>query len=142
MIRAAILTAIQSQLTTITIANGYNTDLGARVFYWHDLPFEYGEQGALSIRDTETLIAEVNQRFHHEITIELEAVAFTDDPLMTGCNMLSDLIRCIGIDPTWGRQATQTQPTRTETIVETQGKTAIRVLLAMTVSYRSDRYAV
>ncbi|MGL5805955.1 MAG: hypothetical protein ACRC11_11010 [Xenococcaceae cyanobacterium] len=136
--RLDILLAIGSRLGEIAIANSYNTNIGGQSFYWHDLDFEYGALGAVTYRDAEEDNVEVNIRRDNQLHLEIEAIAFADDTLATGENLLSDLISAVGKDPTWGGLSTKTTIVRNEKAVETNGKTAVRVILYLDIFYRTN----
>lgn len=134
--RSDILTAVDTRLKTIAIASGYQTNIGSRVFYWQDLPFEYGETGAITFRDPAEEIVKANQFHEKTLNLEIEAIAFVTDQLAGSEALIADLIKAVGEDRTWGKLAHETRLSRTLKNFETDGKTAARVCLEIQIIYR------
>jgi hypothetical protein len=142
LIRLQILDAIETRLTQITTINGYFTDIGNLTDYWSDLPWEYGEVGAVSFNDAEEESIDVGSEQEHRLTIEIEALSFTNDPKTVGVQLLADIKRAIGIDPTWGELALKTAIVANNKNVQTQGRTVVRIAATLEIVYRTSRYAV
>lgn len=141
MKRLDILNAIESRLSVI-VANGYFTDIGNNVDYWSDLPWEYGEAGAVSFNDAEEESNDVGSEQEHNLTVEIEALSFTDDPKTVGVQLLADIKRAIGIDPTWGGLVLKTSIVANNKNVQTQGRTAVRISATLQIIYRTERFVV
>lgn len=139
-----LLNAIASRLATITTANGYETDIGLRSSYWQDWDFEYGEVGAITFRDLEEEVTEVNQFQEFLLHLEIEAVAYTSagsvSEVELGCNLQFDLIRAIGVDPTWGKLAIKTELKETAKQIQTEGKRAMNLTLSFDITYRDPKW--
>jgi hypothetical protein len=146
MIQLDILNAILVKLRTVQIANGYQTDIGNRVFYQHDLPFEYGEAGAINLMDEpEPTVTELkNNRFHSALPIRVEAIAFVNDStkLATGCNLKADIMKALTEDRNWGGLALDTIDFTTEKVFETAGSQAVRIAVNCIVQYASSDFGV
>lgn len=139
MKRHEILVAIGDRLREITIPNGYHTDIGVYTAYWVTDLTEYGSS-AVTWRDPEEETI-VNNRFHdNSLSVELEAIVFTTIPLLDGCLLLADLIKAVGVDPTWGGLAIKTDIAGNEKTVETSGQTAVRVILNLQILYRTPLF--
>lgn len=141
--RLAILTAVGIRLGEIRQSNGFQTDLGAEVTYWKDLPNEYGKGGALTWADTTTEITHANQVAIHAITIMITAVAYTSDPLSMSCAISADLLKAMGGESlkTFGQDLIAS-PISLSTEVETKGKTAVQVEAEFVLTYRTGRYEI
>jgi uncharacterized membrane protein len=133
--RIEILTQLEEQLATITAANGYLTDLGDRVFYWHDLPFEYGEEGAISFRDLEEETTLNNKFYENSLLIEVEAIAFSSEPMVDGCNLLDDLLKAT-VRSRWLDDVISIRTTGNSKDIETKGQTCLRVVVNLSINYR------
>lgn len=131
--RQQIMTAVGTRLGTITLANGYVTNLGTNVSYWHDLPLEYAQE-ALVYRDESQDYSQANRVQDCLLHVELEAVVLG---ATRAGDALSDLIRAIGVDATWGGLAVSTQLVRDEIAVETDGREVAQVLLQFDIAYRT-----
>lgn len=135
-----ILNAIAQRLAIITTSNGYQTNIGLKSSYWQDTDFEYGETGAVTFRDLEEEVKEVNQVQEFLLHLEIEAVAYSENLLAVGCHLQSDLIKAIGVDPTWGGSAIKTELKGTEKQIATEGKRAIALTLKLDIQYRESRW--
>lgn len=106
-IRQQIIDLVQARLQTITVANGYNTEIGAtKVFRWRDttpVSFSDSELPAINFRDRreksiDILMPRVQE---HELTIEADVITSTatvDDKVRAG---IADIIKAIGTDTRW-----------------------------------------
>lgn len=141
----ALLDEIGTTLAQITVLNGYQTNVGSKVVYWQDLPFDYGEVGAVTYRDPEVSSTLVNRQSQNEVRIEIEAIATTANPKATSCAIIEDIYKAVRGDETWNGLSIWTRPTETESIlkdIETQGKTAVRVQCNFVICLRSNRFEV
>lgn len=93
--------AIQDKLELISIANGYNTDIGTNVFHWRISEFSEAELPAVNIRSTnsrwETLVS-----FRHSWTVEYEIEAVAHAPTEAGAtlnDLEADLMQALGAEP-------------------------------------------
>jgi hypothetical protein len=100
--RQSIMTALQTQLETITKANGYNTDLGASVAEWRGYPTETGSMPILLMRDTEDKVANNYQYHDHDLSVELEVIASGNTVSTEMRKMLADIYDCVGANLSLG----------------------------------------
>lgn len=142
MKKLALLNAIASRLATITTANGYLTNIGLKSSYWQDWEFEYGEVGAVTFKDLEEEVAEINQYHEFLLHLEIEAVAYGENLITIGCYLQTDLSRVIGIDPTFGQLAIKTELKATSKQILTEGKRAISLILNLDITYRESLWQV
>lgn len=126
---------VGDRMGQIAIANGYATEIGLNTFYWHDLPLEYGQAG-LVYRDVEEEHAQIGCAHDNTLHVEVEGLLFTNDPGVGGNKILADIIRAIGVDPTWGGEAYDSRLNKNSTVVETDGRSAVRVLVEFDILYR------
>lgn len=104
-VRQSIVTALDTRLKTILIANGYQTNLGNQVEAWRSRDLEKGEAYFLTYRDTTNpkTQEEVAIGTHeHALTLELEALVVGGTSAATGRKMISDLLKALGVDKTLG----------------------------------------
>lgn len=130
------MTRIGDRMSQIAIANGYSTEIGLNTFYWHDLPLEY-DQAGLVYRDVEEEHAQVGRTLDNTLHVEVEGLLFTDNPGLGGNMILADIIRAIGVDPTWGGLAYDSRLNKNSTTTETDGQSAVRVLVEFDILYRT-----
>ena len=135
MIQLAILKAIEAKLKTITLNNGYLTNIGQNtVKYWHDLDFEYDKE-ALEYRDIVEETEQPNQQTENTLTVKISYFSPTENPLTLGCQVLSDLKKAC-YKETWEKNALNTKISSSNKLVETKGKTILKVCLIIQVKYR------
>ena len=138
MKRQEILSAIAQRLQTITITNGYNSDIGQKVLYWQDLPSEY-EADCVIYRDTRHEFAKKNLDFNHQLTCDLQAVLFSSEDASAA---LQDLITVVGNDDTWGKLATFSRLYMADIQLVTAGRRAIAVTLPVEIHYKTPLWEV
>jgi hypothetical protein len=140
----AILQAVSNQLQSITVANGYLTDLGLMtVNYWQDLDFEY-KANALEIRDLEEEIYHDNLAINYNLPVKISAIHVIngdDDPLIIGCNLLADMKKAFS-NPSFGESLKgihlRTLLSSSGKNIETKGKKAIKVCLLISIKYKES----
>jgi hypothetical protein len=135
MKRADIMLKVGDRMKSIAITNDYLTDIGINTFYWHDPPLEYDEP-ALVYRDVGEEHGQIGRTHDNQLHVEVEGLLFTDSPGVNGNRVLADIIRAIGKDPTWGGLAYDSRLNKNSTVTETDGKTAVRVLVEFDILYR------
>jgi len=144
MKKRQILNQLQSGLETIQVSNGYLTNAGEFVAYWGDTNQEWSTDG-INFRDVSCDVTENNPYHSHVLHLEIEAIAFTDDPLETGCDLESDIISCLSSRLNWEGYGLITQLEPESSIskeVVTAGKTAISVVVRIAITFRTDKWKV
>jgi hypothetical protein len=110
-VRTRIVEAIKARMQTILVANGYETNLGQKVFVWRATDFEPAELsagGALNIKDMACEVKEQTARIWHNIlNVELVALGASADLTDELVGKFSgDLIKACGVDRHWTEAAT------------------------------------
>jgi hypothetical protein len=138
MSRLALLQSLESQLATITTANGYSTDIGLSVGYWDTYPDDYNGPDSVSFKDLETQYERVNQRYQNKLTIEVSAFAWTTktDKITQSCQMLEDIYQCLVVEP-WDNSVIAVRPMIDSKEIQARGKQAILVEMMLEIEYRS-----
>ena len=134
-----ILTAVLARLATITVANGYLTNIGNQVTYWDVWDAEYAGPPSVTIRDTEDSSEKVNLFHKILMSLDVEAIAYTTEEtkLVDGCNLTSDLVKCLVRDLSWhvaGMIAVRRK--RVTKAIQGSGKQAIRVTVGIEIEYK------
>lgn len=133
--RIDIMTALGSQLQAIA------TDRGIPLLYWQDYPTEYGGD-AIVYRDlAEEAPIEKGNDHEHLLHVEIEGRVFNALPGLEANLMLDEISQAIASDITLGNKAIKVIFAGNETDVDTEGKTAARVLFKLDVLYRTAKYA-
>ncbi len=138
--RQSIIDAIDTQLKTILIANGYDTDLGSNVFEWRQVPLQESELPALIYRDVTSEI-EIIVLDRHTHILNLEVEVKTQPGSTSGSlarKMIADVIKAIGVDHTWGALAIKTDPVSSEIVFEQHEKIITGAIINFEITYRTD----
>lgn len=116
--RQQIVDAVKARFALITIANGYQTDIGLKQTEWNPGPRgadpEAEELPSHDIRDEdETTHIENKNAGVYERQLEIIALGYVkeagDGAALTR-KALEDMIKAVGVDPTWGGLARRTLP--------------------------------
>lgn len=137
MTRLEILQALQTQLQTITTANGYHTNLGQNVEYFTTYELDYDGPAAVTFRDVDTEYQRINTRYSHFLTCEIEALAWTTpaNKLTDSCHILEDLNTAIVLSP-WHPGVIAVRPRTDSKQIEARGKQCISFQLDVEIEYR------
>ena len=134
-----ILEAILARLQTITIENGYHTDVGLKASYFDPYQAEYGGDPKVTFRDTDDDSEKENLYHAIKLQIEVEAIAFTSEStkLADSCNLVDDLVRCLVRDRAWHPAGViAVRRKGRNKVIGGGGKQAIAVTLNIEVEYR------
>lgn len=140
--RESILAAVVSGMGTISIANGYHTDVLTTIL-WRKVPFAEGELPAINIRDMKDSTTDLSggpghsMPELHELTIELDAVCNTST---AAHQMIDDIRKLCGVDETWGGIALRTWPQGDEIIVDDNGIRVLGAMVTIRVDYRTTKF--
>jgi hypothetical protein len=142
--RAEILQAIQAQLATLTIANGYSTDVGLNVRYWQDLPIEYDGPSVITFFDSkDDPAAEVGSLHEHRLEIRIDAIAYIKaDAIVESCNLLADIVALIGKNRRWTKAVINTYLGENLKEIELKSKLAVRVTQELEIQYRAPFFKI
>lgn len=135
----AILEAVLTQLETITIANGFNSNAGQNVTYFDPYSAEYKGPAKVTVRDSDDDSEKVNTYHHVLLQLEIEAIAYTTEStkLADSCKLVEDLVDCLVRDRAWhpaGVIAVRRKGRNKQ--IEGGAKQAIAVTLNIEVEYR------
>jgi hypothetical protein len=143
MIRAEILQAIQTQLATLTITNGYSTDVGLHVLYWQDLPVEYDGPPVVTFFDTKGDINEIGSQHEHQLDVRIDAIAYIkSDPITESCNLLADIIALVGKNRRWTKNVVNTYLIENLKEIELKSKPAVRITVELRIDYRAPFFKI
>ncbi|MFH2073973.1 MAG: hypothetical protein ABIJ57_01310 [Pseudomonadota bacterium] len=90
------MTALDTLLKTILVANGYNLNSGSNVFWWRDSPLQISELPGILCMDTvDTTVRAIGQH-EHALTIELIISLESSDTGATARQAIADVIKALG----------------------------------------------
>lgn len=135
-IREQIVRAVGERLESITIDNGYQTNLGDSVFGWLSAPLNSDDPVSLIYRDRKNTVIRAIGCHEHTLTIEAILIIAKAANLETVRNMIADVTQCVGVDVTWGGLAQDTGPVWDEEIeIEHSGKKMAGVSIKFNIEY-------
>lgn len=148
--RQQIMEAVQAALEGISVANGYRTDIGAGVKRWRPrlaegayVPFGADELPAILAQDRRCETTPLSmQEQAHRLTVEIEARCAggeTSDDLLR--KILEDVRQAVGVDPTWGGLAVDTDPQSDEFAIVQADQTLGGVLITIVIIYHTSAWA-
>lgn len=124
-IRQQIMTAMDTRLKTILVANGYETNLGQKVYAWKATPLDDVDLPALEYRDiaNDRLEGGPIGKFRWALTIEIGIVAASASTTIADVRkMLNDVYKAMGTDETWSTLAQWTEQPSDKVEIEQQDK--------------------
>lgn len=141
--RQQIVDAVKARLALISVANGYQTDVGLKQTEWNPGPKgadpEADELPGHDIRDEveTTNVKDKNSgTFDRELEIVVIAELKEEDATATlARRALEDLIKAVGVDQTWGGLARRTLPVEDDINVDELGQQVGAARLRFKVEY-------
>lgn len=114
--RQQIVNAIDTRLKTILIANGYETNLGQKVYEWRAAPVNENEMPCIIYRDENETIDITIGKHVHTLSISVDIIAAKAQNAAAMRKYIADIVKCIGADLTWGSLAEDTSPAGSDDI--------------------------
>jgi hypothetical protein len=143
--RQLICTAFDTGLKTILVANGYNTNLGAKVFEWRPVPLELTDLPGVIWRDIsedDSAATTGTIGYHnHDLKVELKVITASGSTTPAEIRkLLADVQQMIGVNPTWGGLALRTNPVSNETAVEQAEKIIGGITIIVVIQYQTKKW--
>ena len=145
-VRQKIIDAVRARMETIQIANGYQTEIGNRVFVWYAKPLEQRFKYALNIKDVSEETEEQLTSIHtHTLTIELNLMVKKDTLTADECrSAIADIITAVGSDRYWNfnseRLVFHTAIRGNTMQLEQNGETAAGASVSLELKYRTASF--
>lgn len=146
-LRQKIVEAVTARLQTITTANGYQTNLGSKVFVWRLTPFQDSETPALNLFDRiDTIQKQTAGIWHHSLAFEIHIVTSAGTaPLETiRDQLIADVQKAIGVDRYWTvsgtRLAHDTDITSVEIGAAHGEKLEAQAKVLLSIEYRTKSF--
>lgn len=142
-IRQQIITALDTRLRTITIANGYKTNAGAHVFDWLDRDLADTELDAIVYRDpaneiSQETFSQVDNRVRVEIEVKTKSASTTAAQVR---KLIEDVYKAIGIDETFGGLAHEAQPVSENIDIQQADKIMGSATVVIEIYYVSTKWS-
>lgn len=141
--RQQIVDAVKARLAGITVANGYQTDIGLKQTEWHPGPKgadpEADDLPGHDIRDeAERATVTDKNAGVYERSLEITVVAEVNEAgagARLARRALEDLIKAVAVDPAWGGLARRTLPDQEDISVDELGQRVGAARLRFIVEY-------
>lgn len=140
-----VIDAIKTRFAAITVANGYATNLGEKLFEWREMEsFDSSELPAINLKDPQGETVQALSGVHdHKLTIWAELLWANRSNIAADVRlMIADVQKAIGVDRRWGGIARDTDPQGFEILVQ-QNSGAVNVggcRFKFDVTYRTKSF--
>jgi len=138
--RQQIMDAVKTRLQGITVANGYDFNLGSHVFEWRTTTLNDNEIPGIVFRDVQNVKIEGGPvaYFRWGLNIEIDIITQGGTSIADIRKMLGDVYKAIGTDHSWGGLAILTeQPNNDEIQSEQQERKITGVSIRLQIIYDS-----
>ena len=149
-LRQQIVSAIITQMKTISTVNGYNSNLGTNVFDWKTSAWEAQEMPGISVEDGLEITtpytlgnpANTQGTCWNELKIELRIAiqsGTTSAAVLREC--IADVVKAIGTNFTFGLQNTYTLQDKTESLLIQDKNVLGGARVGFTIKYLSKYFS-
>lgn len=107
--------------------------------YWHPRKVEKGKN-TIYFRDGETFYSRISQQHEAKVLVEFTGVIFDEQAAILGTRLLTELIKWVGKNKTWGFNSCNTELIRSEKFVDIQGEKSCEVVLETLIKYRTNLF--
>lgn len=136
-IRQQIMTRVDTLLKTILTTDGYETNMGSRVYEWLSYPLDEEALTACSYKDTDLITKIGSTHWKHTLTVEV--LLFANTPA-TIRQMIADCIKAFGTDLEWGNLALSTNLIAETNGVEQKNKKILVANLTFEIVFHTLAY--
>ncbi len=141
-IRQKLVSAAITRMQTILVTNGYQTDVGARVFDWPS-NLEASEFPCLGVFDLEaqtTKDGNAALRTPHEMALQLRIYVSSGTPATELRKMIGDVQSAVGQDARWGGLAFNTAPKRDGFVIPKEAFEIAGAAVEVTIQFMTDTF--
>ncbi len=136
-VRQLIVDALIARLQTITTINGYETELGSNITEWRTEEWQESDLPGCDVRDPDESTEVKGQHHYNTINFEIEAKVQSATAPDVVRDVIADINKAIGTDPTFGGLAYNVTPVENESIdFEKKDKSFGGVTMKLEISYR------
>ena len=120
--RQSIMNAVKTRLQSITVANGYDFNLGSNIYEWRTTALNDNELPGIVFRDTQNIKIEGGPvaYFRWGLNVEVEIITQGGTSITDIRKMLGDVYKAIKTDDTWGGLAITTEQPNSDEIQSEQ----------------------
>ena len=139
--RQQIIDKIKTLLATVTIANGYKTNVGSNVFEWKSIAFQDTEIPGIDVRDPSEEVETRGSNHFYTLTIEIEAKVSASTTTNEAREVLADIQTLMGKNLTLDNLAHLVKPIQNELIeFEKTNKKFGSVLIRLEIEYATKAF--
>jgi hypothetical protein len=141
--RKQIVAAFNARMKTISIAKGYNTDLGSNIFAWRATGLAKTECPGMIHRDTENDRTERNSLSEQKNKLTIEMEIFPEpgsDTIDDAYDLIQDVFTAIAVDDRWGGLADDTNPGEDKVEIEQHERIIGKITLSIIIEYTSEKW--
>jgi hypothetical protein len=143
-----IIDAIKTRSATISVGNGYRTEIGSNVSEWKTKDWEPGEMPGMTISDPDTGVSgwklrtsggvrKAIMRVEIAAAVEIAGSGQTNAAVMkVARNALADIYKMVGVDQKWGGLAIESKPTNHSLANEQAEKIIAGCRVTFDIEYR------
>lgn len=135
--------ALKDRLATVRTANGYATDIGARVFSWRKAPVTSAETPCTEVKDgkNETRLEGAPMgRAYQFLDVEIVLSLQGGGTAIQARSAIADVKKAIGLDDKFGGVTKWATPETDEINIEQTGDTTGAATVNITIVYETDRW--
>ena len=144
-VRQNIITALDTRLKTIKTSNGYNTNIGERVYEWRAIDIEKETLDCISYQDPSSeLIAPFEENDNADETYHYKKLTVHIYMLTSGTTanaklrlMIEDILTAIGTDTTFSNTAGKTTLEGDTTEIEQDNKKYGGTRITILIEYKT-----
>ncbi|MBI3582378.1 MAG: hypothetical protein HY096_00325 [Nitrospinae bacterium] len=136
--RQSIMAAVKTRLESITVANGYDFNLGSHVYEWRTATLNDNEIPGIVFRDVQNVKIEGGPiaYFRWGLNIEIDIITQGGTSITDIRKMIGDVYKAIGTDHRWSGLAILTeQPNMDEIQSEQQEKKIAGAVIRLQIIY-------
>jgi hypothetical protein len=100
--RQRIVDQIKTLLATVSVVNGFKTEVGSNVFEWKGTDFQETEIPGIDVRDPGEEVATKGGNHYYTLTIEIEAKVSASSTTKEGREVLADIQTLLGSNQNLG----------------------------------------
>lgn len=139
--RQQIIDQIKTLLATVTIANGFKTDVGSNVFEWKSTDFQDTDIPGIDVRDPDEAVETRGGRHFYNLTIEIEAKVSSSATTNEAREVLADIQTLMGSNQNLGGLAHLVRPVQNELLdFEKMNNKFGSVLIRFEVAYATKAF--
>lgn len=142
-VRQQIIDALEARLQAISIAGGYRTDIGARVFEWRSTDLQKKDLPAILYRDGSAPVDNgVADFLGHQLQVDIQIITQGATAPADLREMVADVLQAIGVDATWGGLARNTLLTQVDMEIEQADKILGGASIALEIHYDTNDWSI